>query len=98
MAVTLIEACHHLRVTNSDEDWLIEELINVATTFIEKKVNISSIDNTIVDQAILLLLSFYYLHRGDPTEEHAPPTPNAWRSSGAASLLSPWTVPGSALI
>ena len=98
MAVTMIEVRHHLRVTNPHEDDLIKKLIDVSLEFIEKKVDVDEIDDAVVDQAVLLVASFLYTHRGDPLMENRPPTPNAWRSSGAASLLSPWTKTGSAIV
>ena len=97
MAINTQQAKHHLRVTNSLEDDYISGLIDLAVDYTTSRI-MATTPESLVDQATLLLTAFYYAHRGDPTDDHQPPTPNAWRSSGASALLAQWVVTGSSVV
>ena len=74
--VTLDQAKKHLRVTNSDENDLIQIYINAAEDYIRKLLNTPNYPNDAAIQAgALLVIGDLYANREGQTVEDIKPNP-----------------------
>ena len=87
MALNFIRVASHLRVTNSEEEYHIEILMNIAEEEVDRIA--SGAPAAMKEQSALLWIAWSYAHRGDGFSSTAVP-PNSWQKCGALALLKPW--------
>ena len=86
MALNFIRVASHLRVTNSEEEYHIEILMNIAEEEVDRIA--SAAPESVKEQSALLWIAWSYQQRGDFGDTAVPP--NSWHRCGALSLLKPW--------
>ena len=91
MTLTVQQLANAIRLGDPDEETsaILTRQMNAATALIEARTNADTLPADVKDEAVVLLCGYLF---DSPTAGQGDRYMAAWRYSGAASLLAPWTL------